>query len=177
MVVNKRKRRRVYKKTQKVKKKKWGGKAKLKNIVCGYYCRHEKCHHLKCVKYLRYQKKKFNINFFASLLPYHQIFHQDMYGIIKGMTDFFIDQPLKNKSGKILKTSLYIELKVGSGTLTPDEKIQIRKILQKGESGVGVCFGINSFKALVRAWRNRASPEEIEALCWAGRIKKKDVFK
>lgn len=177
MVVTKKKKKTGYTKKKSRWNKKKEEKEKKKKTPCDHYCYHERCHHLKCVKYLQYQKKKFNINFFASLLPYHTIFQQEKYGIIKGMTDFFIDHPLRDKkSGKVIKTSLYVELKVGRGVLTIDEKREIRKILEKGDSVVGVVYGVNNFKTLLKAWRDGKSLEKIEALCWAGRTKKHHVI-
>ena len=93
------------------------------------------------------------------------------------MTDFFIDCPLKDKNGNIIKSSLYIELKVGGGVLTEDEKKEIRKILEKGESVVGVCYGTLAFKSLMVAYREGENLERIESLCWAGKTKKHHVIK
>jgi hypothetical protein len=173
-------------KKRRKKKKKTKGiipkKSKIKNKyrpkkICDFFCRHEKCHHLKFVKYLKWQKEKYNINFFASLLPYQTVHHTDKYGIINGMPDFFIDHPLKDENGRIIKTSLYIELKVGYNKLTPNEKNEIKKILEKGNSLVGVNYGIDSCKKLMKSYRDGENLEKLEIMCWAGKTNKKHLEK
>jgi len=160
------------KKKKNFKKKNFKKRYKVKRNVYDNYrceliiCRHEKCHHCKFITFLQKQKKKYNINFFASVLPYNQIFHPVKYGIIKGIPDFFIPLKCREYNG------LYIELKVGGGILTDSEKIEIRKIIDKGESMVGVCYGWKDCKELMVAYRNKQSNEKLEKLCWKGKTKK-----
>lgn len=129
-------------------------------------CRHEKCHHCKFITVLQIQKKKYNINFFASLLPYNSIFHPTKYGIIKGMPDFFIPLKCRQYNG------LYIELKVGSGVPTKLEKVEIKKIIDDPDFLVGVCYGWKDCKKLMIAYRDKVSNEKLEKCCWNGKIKK-----
>jgi hypothetical protein len=141
--------------------------------LCEFHCGHEKCHHIKFIKYLEWQRTNHNIHYFASLLPYNNIYHPKKYGIINGMPDFFIVHPLRDKeTGEILKTSLYIELKVGGGRLTPDEKTEIKKIIKKGDSMVGVCYGVNACKDLMKSYRDNEDLAKLEVMCWAGKTKK-----
>ena len=93
------------------------------------------------------------------------------------MPDFYIDHPLKDKNGNIIKTSLYIELKVGNNRLTKDEKVQIKKILKTGNSLVGVNYGVNSCKKLMKSYINGEDLENLEFLCWEGKTKLNHVLK
>jgi len=156
------------KKTQK-KKKPYSRKKKL-NYLKPYRCElvictHEKCHHIKFIDFLRNQKIKHNFNFFASLLPYNKVYHPKTYGIINGMPDFYIPMKIHDYIG------IYIELKTGSGVLTKDEKIEMKKIKDRGEALIAVCFGWKACKKLVLACINKEPLETIKELSFKGKIK------
>ncbi len=145
--------------------------------ICSYVCPHEKCHHLKFVKYLQWQKKKHGINFYPTLIPYQKVYHHKLYGIIKGIPDFHIAHPFKNENDEIIYSSLDIELKVGNNRLTKDEKREVALILLSEHKLVAVCYGVSSCKKLMRAYRNpKTSLEELNKLCWMGVVKRRSVL-
>lgn len=171
----KKRKNRGIKKQKKTKKKPEWLKKKIKRRCKITKCLHEKCHHLRFVKYLRWQKKKYKIPFSASLLPYQRVYHPKKYGIVIGDLDFKILLPFKNKSGIIIYTWLGIELKVGRNDTTKDEDKEIKEIIKKGDGLPSVCYGYKQCKKLMKAYRNKkgkTSLEELQELCWAGKIKK-----
>jgi hypothetical protein len=167
------KKRRPVKKTKRKKRKKKQFSYK-KNICQSDNCLHEKCHHLKVVKYLKKLKRTRGINFFPSLLPYNKIPQAMYYGVIKGMPDFCIVHPfVENK--KIVRNALYIELKTARGTLTAAEKIEIKSIVKKRQALVGVTFGVKATKKLINGYLTKKKLSDVEKLCWAGPVKKHHV--
>jgi len=159
------------------KKNSWYKKANISNIVCSYVCTHEKCHHLRFVKYLNWQKRRHNINFYPTLIPYQHVYHHSLYGIIKGIPDFHINHPFKDSTGKIIYTSLDIELKVGKNRLTKDEKGEIALLLLKEHHLVAVCYGFKACKKLMKAYRNPQSTLKIlMELSWGGIVKREHVL-
>ena len=157
---------------KKTKRKKSGG-----NCLSSF-CNHEKCHHLKFIRTLREKLETHNMSFFASLIPYQQVYHPAKYGIIKGMPDFYIARPFKNEKGDVIYTGLYIELKTLTGSLSVPEKTHIKKILDEGDACVGVCHGVVQCRVLLEAWLNpKTTKKKIEDLCWSGKTKKAIIFK
>ncbi len=152
-------------------------KAKFRNVVCNYNCNHEKCHHLRFVKYLTYQKKKHKINFYPSLMPYQQVHQHELYGVLPGLPDFHIPHPFKDEDGDVIYSYLDIELKVGSNILTKSETREIKELIGKGDSLVAVCYGADACKRLMRAYRDpKTTIEQLEKLCWNGAVQKEHVI-
>lgn len=140
------------------------------------HCLHEKCNHLKLIKTLWFYKEKFHINFFPSLLPYHRIKHQRAYGVISGLPDFFIEAPKVDKNGKIVSTGLYIELKVGKNRVSQVQKREIKKIIRNKNCVVGVCYGVQACRDLIKCYLNKKTTmEDVEKLCWKGLITKEYI--
>ena len=71
---------------------------------------------------------------------------------------------------------LAIELKTGKGTLTTDELVVLRNMLRKQRYLVAVCFGYEACKKVFMAYRANKPLNTVEALCWAGRIRKENVI-
>jgi hypothetical protein len=69
-------------------------------------------------------------------------------GIKKGILDFFLALHMNGKAG------LWIELKVGKGTLTPEQSNFINRKLQRGYEAVAV-WGEDAAKAVILTYLNR----------------------
>jgi len=160
-----------------IRKKKTGYRYSLPLDVCSLgSCTHEKCHHLKFIKHLWFHHYKNGIMFHASLLPWQRVHSTHTYGIICGDTDFIINEPYLDHRGRVRFCNLRIELKAGGGTLTNVEKDVIRKLIEKGNDLVGVCYGVNACKALLKAYLNGEPESVLEELCWKGKTKKSHVM-
>lgn len=172
-----------YKRKKKYKKNKKTGIDKHAIFASGAICKsnkcfHEKCHHLKFIRHIWKMRKKHKFNFYPTLLPYHKLYHQKEYGIIPGLPDFHFNIKFV-QNGVIIYTSLDIELKVGElGKLSEVQKEVIRELMEDGQHLVGVCFGVDACKDLLNAYLNptKTTVEELEELCWAGKISKNDVL-
>lgn len=141
------------------------------NACATVTCNCEKHHHFRLVKFLKDYRTKYQIPFYASLMPYHEVCHPRRFGIRIGDPDFLVLCRYPRGDGKDY-LGVYIELKVSGGTLTPAEIEIGKKILEKDDFLFGVCFGWEAAKKLIMAVRKQRPRDVVEKLCWAGPVKK-----
>jgi len=66
-------------------------------------------------------------------------------GVIRGVSDIFIAIPANGKAG------LWVELKVGDGKLSSDQKIFLERKTERGYDAV-VAWGANAAKEIIKAY-------------------------
>lgn len=154
-----------------------GKGVRYENLICDKMyktgkCDDEKCNHLKIVQLLKRLHNSRNLNYRGSVSPYREVRNGSFFGAgEKGTLDFLIDEAKKDDSGKIIFSSLNVELKTKKGRLTKEQKITIKNMRKNGNTCVAVCHGYDAFEKLLKTYLNKkTTKEDVEKLCFAGNI-------